>query len=203
MADTTLAPPSGALDTSKAYTARFKTEKGDIVVELYADRAPLTVENFVNLARAGFYEDFEPNLIGAQRVNNMIHRGYIEWAGFTIGKAGTNFTYWDQDDVISAIDRGLVAVAIRPTGRLAGHWEVALDEEPAIPLPPVAYVLRGELPCDVLRTGQRVDVPIAFCDHEAAVGQQPAVPKRRQRERDPARDARLHCCHAATPGSID
>jgi cyclophilin family peptidyl-prolyl cis-trans isomerase len=51
----TLAPPSGALDTSKAYTARFKTERGDIVVELYADRAPLTVENFVNLARAGFY----------------------------------------------------------------------------------------------------------------------------------------------------
>ena len=49
-------PPSGALDTSKSYTARFKTEKGDIVVELYADRAPLTVENFVNLARAGFYD---------------------------------------------------------------------------------------------------------------------------------------------------
>ena len=52
----TLAPPSGALDTSKKYTARFKTEKGDIVVELFADRAPRTVENFVNLARAGFYD---------------------------------------------------------------------------------------------------------------------------------------------------
>ena len=51
-----LAPPSGALDTSKTYTARFKTQRGEIVVELYADRAPLTVENFVNLARAGFYD---------------------------------------------------------------------------------------------------------------------------------------------------
>ncbi len=50
------APPSGALDTTKQYTATFKTAKGDIVVELYADRAPLTVENFVNLARAGFYD---------------------------------------------------------------------------------------------------------------------------------------------------
>jgi peptidyl-prolyl cis-trans isomerase B (cyclophilin B) len=50
------APPSGALDTTKSYTARFRTERGDIVVELYADRAPLTVENFVNLARAGFYD---------------------------------------------------------------------------------------------------------------------------------------------------
>ena len=49
-------PPSGALDTTKSYTARFKTERGDIVIELYADRAPLTVENFVNLALAGFYD---------------------------------------------------------------------------------------------------------------------------------------------------
>src|SRR5687768_16089462 len=51
-----LAPPSGTLDTSKSYTARFKTERGDIVVELYSDRVPRTVENFVNLARAGFYD---------------------------------------------------------------------------------------------------------------------------------------------------
>jgi cyclophilin family peptidyl-prolyl cis-trans isomerase len=51
-----LAPPSGALDTSKQYSATFKTQRGDFTVELYADRAPLTVENFVNLARAGFYD---------------------------------------------------------------------------------------------------------------------------------------------------
>jgi peptidyl-prolyl cis-trans isomerase B (cyclophilin B) len=49
-------PPSGALDTSKAYRARFKTERGEIVAELHAAKAPLTVENFVNLARAGFYD---------------------------------------------------------------------------------------------------------------------------------------------------
>jgi cyclophilin family peptidyl-prolyl cis-trans isomerase len=49
-------PPSGALDTSKSYTARFKTQRGDIDVQLHADKAPLTVENFVNLARSGFYD---------------------------------------------------------------------------------------------------------------------------------------------------
>ena len=48
--------PRGDLDTSKSYRARFKTAKGDIVCELYADRVPMTVENFVNLARAGFYD---------------------------------------------------------------------------------------------------------------------------------------------------
>lgn len=49
-------PPSGALDTSRSYTARFKTAKGEIVCELHAREAPLTVENFVNLARSGFYD---------------------------------------------------------------------------------------------------------------------------------------------------
>ncbi len=49
-------PPTGALDTSKAYRARFKTERGEIAAELHAAKVPLTVENFVNLARAGFYD---------------------------------------------------------------------------------------------------------------------------------------------------
>ncbi|MEX0762307.1 MAG: peptidylprolyl isomerase [Dehalococcoidia bacterium] len=49
--------PVGALDTSKSYAAVFKTEKGDITVELFDDGAPLTVENFINLARIGYYDD--------------------------------------------------------------------------------------------------------------------------------------------------
>jgi cyclophilin family peptidyl-prolyl cis-trans isomerase len=49
-------PPRGDLDTTRRYEAHFKTEKGEIVAELYAQDAPMTVENFVNLARAGFYD---------------------------------------------------------------------------------------------------------------------------------------------------
>jgi cyclophilin family peptidyl-prolyl cis-trans isomerase len=49
-------PPTGALDLGKSYSARFKTERGEIVCELFAADAPMTVENFVNLARAGFYD---------------------------------------------------------------------------------------------------------------------------------------------------
>jgi len=50
------APPSGALDTSKEYTAIFDTEAGKFKVRLFDDEAPLTVENFVNLATIGFYD---------------------------------------------------------------------------------------------------------------------------------------------------
>src|SRR5688572_12878737 len=60
------------------------------------------------------------------------------------------------DDVVSAIDRGVIVVAIRPSGRLAGRWEFAPDEEPGIQLPPAAYVFRGELPCDVRSEERRV-----------------------------------------------
>ena len=44
------------IDTTLTYTATFKTDKGDIVVELFADKAPITVNNFVFLARDGFYD---------------------------------------------------------------------------------------------------------------------------------------------------
>ena len=50
------APPTGSLDSSKHYTARINTAKGEIVVDLFAGQAPMTVENFVNLARSGFYD---------------------------------------------------------------------------------------------------------------------------------------------------
>jgi cyclophilin family peptidyl-prolyl cis-trans isomerase len=49
-------PPEMAIDSKKKYVAIFHTEKGDIKVNLFADRAPVTVNNFVFLARDGFYD---------------------------------------------------------------------------------------------------------------------------------------------------
>ncbi|UCD54551.1 MAG: peptidylprolyl isomerase [Dehalococcoidia bacterium] len=43
------------IDTSKEYTAIIETEKGNIVLELFASDTPITVNNFVFLAREGFY----------------------------------------------------------------------------------------------------------------------------------------------------
>jgi cyclophilin family peptidyl-prolyl cis-trans isomerase len=45
------------IDPKKEYTAIFKTDKGDITVKLFADKTPNTVNNFVFLARQGFYDD--------------------------------------------------------------------------------------------------------------------------------------------------
>ena len=48
--------PAMQLNPTKKYTATFHTEKGDIIAELFADKTPHTVNNFVFLARQGFYD---------------------------------------------------------------------------------------------------------------------------------------------------
>jgi cyclophilin family peptidyl-prolyl cis-trans isomerase len=44
------------IDPNKKYLATISTDKGDIVLELFAGRTPRTVNNFVFLAREGFYD---------------------------------------------------------------------------------------------------------------------------------------------------
>jgi len=49
-------PPEMTIDPEKRYAATMSTDAGDIVIELFADKAPATVNNFVFLAREGFYD---------------------------------------------------------------------------------------------------------------------------------------------------
>ncbi len=49
-------PPAMQIDPTKSYTARIQTNRGDIVIDLYADKVPNTVNNFVALARDGYYD---------------------------------------------------------------------------------------------------------------------------------------------------
>src|ERR1700736_2316951 len=49
------APPAMTIDAGKKFTATFDTSKGSVVCELFAKDAPKTVNNFVFLAREGFY----------------------------------------------------------------------------------------------------------------------------------------------------
>jgi cyclophilin family peptidyl-prolyl cis-trans isomerase len=49
-------PPEMSIDPNLTYSATIKTAGGDIVLRLYADKAPNTVNNFVFLARDGYYD---------------------------------------------------------------------------------------------------------------------------------------------------
>lgn len=48
--------PEMEIDPQKSYSAVLRTDKGEITVELFASLVPLTVNNFVFLARQGFYD---------------------------------------------------------------------------------------------------------------------------------------------------
>ncbi|HEX9775923.1 MAG TPA: peptidylprolyl isomerase [Actinomycetota bacterium] len=49
-------PPCQVIDTTSSYAATLETSKGDIVVNLLAADAPVTVNNFVFLAQSGYYD---------------------------------------------------------------------------------------------------------------------------------------------------
>ena len=48
--------PALTIDKNKKYTATLETSKGNMVADLYAKDAPATVNNFIFLAREGFYD---------------------------------------------------------------------------------------------------------------------------------------------------
>ncbi len=48
--------PEMQIDPKKKYKARMETDKGTMVFELFADKAPKTVNNFVFLSREGYYD---------------------------------------------------------------------------------------------------------------------------------------------------
>lgn len=48
--------PELTIDPKKTYHAVIKTDKGDMKIKLFADKTPLTVNNFVFLAKENFYD---------------------------------------------------------------------------------------------------------------------------------------------------
>ncbi len=81
------APPPMVIDTSKQYTATMETEKGNLVLELFASDVSMTVNNFVFLARDGFYD------------NTIFHRviaDFMVQGGDANGTGGPGYTFADE-----------------------------------------------------------------------------------------------------------
>jgi cyclophilin family peptidyl-prolyl cis-trans isomerase len=63
--------PSMQIDPKKRYVAHFKTNRGEFDIELFADKAPVTVNNFVVLAKDGFYD----GIVFHRVINNFMIQG--------------------------------------------------------------------------------------------------------------------------------
>jgi peptidyl-prolyl cis-trans isomerase B (cyclophilin B) len=77
------------IDPAKRYTARMETDKGTIDLELYPQHAPKTVNNFVFLAREGFYDGLKFHRVIA---NFMVQGGDPTGTG----RGGPGYKFEDE-----------------------------------------------------------------------------------------------------------
>jgi len=97
--------PAMTIDAKKLYTATLKTDVGDIVIQLFPDKAPMTVNSFVFLAQHGWFD------------NTIFHRvlpGYIAQAGDPTGSGygGPGYAFSNEITATSRFDKpGLLAMA--------------------------------------------------------------------------------------------
>ena len=85
-------------------TAIFDTARGPIRVELLADKAPLTVANFVNLARRGFYDGLDFHRVIP---DFMVQGGCPEGSG----RGGPGYRFEDEAGNGVGHERGVLSMA--------------------------------------------------------------------------------------------
>lgn len=102
-----------SLITPMSNTVTLHTTKGEITLDLYADKTPKTVENFVGLAKAGKYDD---TIFHRVIEDFMIQGGDYENFNGTGGKSlwGEEF----EDEFVAGLThkRGVISMANRGPG---------------------------------------------------------------------------------------
>lgn len=102
------------IDPAKDYTATIELESGEVVVDLFTDRAPITVNSFVFLSCQGFYNDLS------------FHRvvpGFVAQGGDPSGDmtGGPGYTIQDEHGNGLVFDQpGLLSMAHTSAANSAG-----------------------------------------------------------------------------------
>ena len=126
-------PPEMTIDINQTYTATLKTDVGEIKIQFFADKTPITVNNFVTLARNGFYD------------GTVFHR---VMAGFMIqggdpdgdGSGGPGYTF--NDEIFEGeYKRGVVAMANRGPNTNGSQFFIMHQDYDL----PKSYVIFGEV----------------------------------------------------------
>ncbi|MFH1315742.1 MAG: peptidylprolyl isomerase [Candidatus Uhrbacteria bacterium] len=121
-------------ETIQNKQVRIQTEYGDIVFELFADTAPLTVSNFVYLTSNTYYNGL------------TFHRreeGFVIQGGDPIGNGtgGPGYKFEDEVDDEYTYDRGIVAMANSGPNTNGSQFFIMLADTPL----PKAYSIFGRV----------------------------------------------------------
>ena len=113
-------PPDMTVDTDLLYTVTISTDRGAIVLELDPQLAPVTVNNFVTQARAGFYDGL------------TFHRvvpGFVIQGGDPkgTGAGGPGYTFADEPVRGEYVD-GAVAMANAGPDTNGSQFFICIDD---------------------------------------------------------------------------
>jgi len=127
-------PPPLEIDPKKRYRATLHTDKGDIAVGLFAGEAPNTVNNFVFLARQGYYDGviFHRTIGGF-----MIQTGDPEGTG----RGGPGYTFADEP-VKRRYTKGIVAMANAGPNTNGSQFFIVHGQDAGLP---PNYTIFGQL----------------------------------------------------------
>ena len=98
-------PPAMQIDPKKKYKAHMETDKGTMVIELFASKTPITVNNFVFLAREGYYD----GVIFHRVIDNFMVQGGDPTG---TGRGGPGYKFSDEFDASLKHDKqGILSMA--------------------------------------------------------------------------------------------
>ncbi len=121
MAQQYSSPPEMVLDTTKSYAATLHTNHGDIELSFLADRSPNTVNNFVFLAREGFYDSV---------IFHRVVPGFVIQGGDPTGtgRGGPGYRFADELDGPGAYRRGTLAMANAGPNTNGSQFFICLED---------------------------------------------------------------------------
>lgn len=125
--------PAMSIDTNKKYAALIKTTEGNIVIDLDIKETPITVNNFVFLAKNNFYD----NTIFHRVVKNFMIQGG-DPAGD--GTGGPGYTF-DDEPITKDYKRGTIAMANRGPNTNGSQFFIMHQDYPL----PKNYVIFGSV----------------------------------------------------------
>ena len=119
------APPPMIIDPERTYVATIQTEKGDIVLELFAKDTPVTANNFVFLACRGFYDGL------------TFHRvipAFVAQGGDPTGTGagGPGYAIPDEEDAVSFDAPGLLSMAKAGPNTTGSQFFITYAPTPAL-----------------------------------------------------------------------
>jgi cyclophilin family peptidyl-prolyl cis-trans isomerase len=118
-------PPNMVIDPAETYSATIETNRGTIVVQLLASEAPTTVNNFVCLSLAGYYD---------VTVFHRIISGFMIQGGDPTGtgSAGPGYQFADElPTTQSPYTRGTMAMANAGPGTNGSQFFIVHQDQPA------------------------------------------------------------------------